>query len=257
MFSLCFCWVGASSPPPDQATRYMSPEHREQLRAVADKIVAVAWPPALEVEHFSVADLLGAKAGAKPVAEVAEPDLVDLELVLHDGASGGAFSANWDPSGFANQVGRQGALGRVADTRKRLLEETTPTKVPTKVSGAESGTPSKGKDLVATKAMKVKKAKKATEDSDKGNVKMVREAILAPGIGRLHLSLAENRSELTCTDKDGVRRHIFTLGRDQLVEHAALSCALVRLAASTSMTSEELRAVKDEQLKEARTRRAC
>jgi hypothetical protein len=218
-----------------EATRFLSIAHRAELYGVADKLTGVEWPvpEAGDRTFFSVADLLGAAPlPAAPSNVVVVPDSEELqetatpEKVMPGTAD--IFGAGWDPSQFAAEAAAQGGLGRLADKRR-----VDATKTPGKAATETLETPAKKLKVAKTHA---------------------REAIYAPGIGRLHLCLGERRSELTYEDQadGGKRRHLFTLDTQQLAEHAELACALVRLAATTSMSATDLRALKDEQLKEQR-----
>jgi hypothetical protein len=257
-----------------EATRFMSHEHVGQLRSVVDKI-QLAWGPAVLVTHYSVADLLGATPSAVPTATPAAVPaaIVDLIVSEEEGPETPSkdtrvldpFAADWDPSAFASEAASQGGLGRMADNKRALGATTTPSKTP--VEPTATVTPTKEP---ATKKAKVQKGggEKATgqkeggekvneEGGGGGAAKAGRESIFAPGIGKLHLSLSQHRSELTYTELGtNLRRHLFTLSTDQLPEHVALACALVRLAASSGMTADDLRLVQKEQLKQAKARRA-
>jgi hypothetical protein len=77
---------------------------------------------------------------------------------------------------------------------------------------------------------------------------------MAPGVGKLHLSLGETRSELTMVPNGStVRKHLLSCCDRQTKAHRELLCAVVRLACSSKIDVAGVKAVFDSKLAELQT----
>jgi hypothetical protein len=252
-----------------QCTRWLQEGEKVCLSALADTCTEVPWFEVPADVRTTVSAMAAGPTGSPT------PTAGGCASARPSDAGNEIFSDAWDPLAFAASAAKHGGLKRcrsrgsagfsqVPEEEHGLLSEVmakkraraaaeghkaevvSPVVTPKKKTGQDTDTPAK-----ATESAGVLVPVSVDGRGDAPVPKGGRKALYAAGIGKLHLSVGETRSEL-CYVAPGEtkRRHAISACSRETVHHRSLFAALVRLACETDMDLEGLRKVKTEKLRE-------
>jgi hypothetical protein len=178
----------------------------------------------------TIVALLGAVKQQQPVDAVAAvPPPIHCEAKSAEAEDvSGLFSPGWKGTVFAAMASKE-TMKRLASREVCLDSDAGPVTTPCKKPKTCEPTPEKAAQT------------KPAEVEDK---------LIVKGLGRLHVSLGDSRTEITYTTDDGDRRHLVTTSTQQTIYHREFLVEMIKWAmAAPTMSAAEFKDTYKEKLK--------
>jgi hypothetical protein len=207
-----------------QACRFLSMEQDSQMKQLCKVAAGESFDESPSKKHTLLDLWATKKTGEK----------CEATSIAHTDDDTG-FSTGFDPSKFAAEASVPGGQRKVAGEATR-----SPVATPLKRQRV------KGPEILVTPD-RVEAEKQPVPVVTTPKVQM--RGLISPGIGKLYLSLGAKKSEICMIQIGSTRRqHLLTIESTTTRFHKELATQLVRLATSTEISLDELKAVKTDRL---------